>query len=169
MPELPRYKVIEKAFFAPNLVEVGSIIETEAPPGPHLVPLNKAAAKRMEAWYTMEVDEVDPKTKLKTGAKVRPNERFRRQSYVPAEQQTAEVLAGPTKEDVTGQSLSEIMAARKSTDQRPAPAKSLKGVPTMDELLSEGEAEGEPEGPTPTASIISAAKPAIQATKSVPG
>lgn len=149
----PRYKVLEQCFFAPNLVEAGSIIETEATPGPHMAPLNAEAEARYEAWLTEEVDELDPKTRVPTGKKIRPHERYRRVAYVGAQQDTAEIISGPKKEDVVGQSLHEINLKR-NTDQRPKPKKEIQVEP--EDLVP------------PSAAVIEAGPPATSVKRSVP-
>ncbi len=127
MSEMPQYRVLEPSFFAPDLIEPGSIIATDAPPGPHLEPWNAAAKARMEEWLTEEHDELDPKTKVKTGAKVRPHEKYRRVEYTAGTQQTAELISPPEPSEAMGQTLAEL-TRRKSTDQRPPPARQFKTV-----------------------------------------
>ncbi len=145
MSEMPQYRVLEPAFFAPDLIEPGSIIATNAPPGPHLEPWNAAAKAAMEAWLTEEYDEIDPKTKLKTGAKVRPHEKYRRAEYVATAQQTAEVISPPEPNDAMGQTLAQL-TQRKSTDQRPPPARLFKKVSPVED-----------DAPPPAAVVIKAA------------
>lgn len=149
----PRYKVLEQSFFAPNLVEAGSIIETQATPGPHLYPLNDEARERFEAWLTEEYDEIDPTTRKPTGKKLRPHERYRRVEYTAGSQDTAELIAEPKHEDKVGQSLHEINLKR-STDQRPKPKKEIQIAPE----------ELEP----PSAAVIEAGPPATTVKRSVP-
>lgn len=153
--EIPQYRVLEPAFFAPDLVQVGSIIATTVMPGPHLEPWNDAAKVKMEEWYNIEVDEIDPKTKDKTGKKIKPNAKYRPAPYVPAEQQTAQVLEGPEKDERGGMSLAEIQQ-RKPTDQRPPPARRFKKVSPVESDVA------------PTAAIISAV-PAPTTVKGGPG
>lgn len=121
MPETPQYRVIEPAFFAPDLIPVGSIIATDAPPGPHLEPWNEAAQARMEAWYDAEVDEIDPKTKDPTGKKIKPNARYRPARYDASPQQTAQVIEEPEAAQPAGLTLAQIQQ-KKNSDQRPPPA-----------------------------------------------
>lgn len=125
MAETPQYRVIEPAFFAPDLIPVGTIIATDAPPGPHLEPWNEAAKARMEEWYSTEMDEIDPKTKEKTGKKIRPYAGYRPAPFNPAPQQTAQVLEEPESAAPAGLTLAEIQQ-RKPTDQRPPPATRFK-------------------------------------------
>lgn len=120
--ETPQYRLLEPAFYAPELIPAGSIISTEAPPGPHLEPWNEAAVLRMAAWLTIEVDEIDPLTKKKTGNRIRPNEKYRRVTYTGGAQQTATVIAPPVPADANGTSLAEINI-RAATDPRPPVAR----------------------------------------------
>ncbi len=119
--EIPEYKVLANSFFEPDYVPAGSIIRTWATPGPHLDPLNTAAEEAMEAWYSEEVDELDPKTKQKTGKRIRPHEAYRIKTYEAGEKFTHQVVSGPKPDDVGSLSLSETMV-KKSTDQRPPPS-----------------------------------------------
>ncbi len=142
MTEVPQYRVLEEAFFAPDLIPVGSIIATDACPGPHLEPWNDAAKARMEAWYNEEFDEIDPKTRDKTGKKIKPHAVHRRAEYVAADQQTATVIEAPEVGDGGGKTLAEL-AVRKPTDQRPPPSRQFKKVSPVEDA------------PKPTAAVIS--------------
>jgi len=131
--EIPEYKVLTNSFFEPDWVAAGSIVRTWATPGPHLDPLNDAAEAAMEAWYTEEVDEIDPKTKVPTGKRIRPHEHYRIRTYEAGEKFTHQVVSGPKPDDVSSLSLSETMV-KKSTDQRPPPsATRSRPKPTPDE------------------------------------
>lgn len=48
---LPRYQLGGAMFIPPDLIDAGSIIETDMPPAEHFKPLNAAARKAMEDWY----------------------------------------------------------------------------------------------------------------------
>ncbi len=119
--EMPQYRLLEPAFFAPDLLDPGTIIATNAPPGPHMEPWNEAAKARMEAWLSEEHDEIDPKTLEKTGKKYRPHAKYRRAEYTPSAQQTAFVVEEAEENAPVGQTLAELQM-RRPTDQRPGPA-----------------------------------------------
>ncbi len=144
MSEMPQYRVLEPSFFAPDLIEPGSIIATNAPPGPHLEPWNEAGRVAMNAWLDEEHDEIDIKTGLKTGKKIRPHAKYRRAEYSPSEQQTAQVLEAPEPTDAMGQTLAEL-TRRKNTDQRPPPARQFKRQSPVEDT------------PEPTALVVKAA------------
>lgn len=137
--ELPRYRLKQPSFFEPELLPAGSIVTFTGVPGDHLEPLNAAAEARMEEWYDSEVEEIDPRTRAKTGKyiKVRAG---RKRVIVPQEQADfTQVEARPTAD--TGeviQSLGEIMAARKPTNQRPPPASVPKLAMPEPKAKSEG-------------------------------
>jgi len=154
MSETPQYRLLAPAFFAPDLLEPGTIIATEAPPGPHLEPWNEAAKARFEVWLNEEVDEIDPRTKDKTGKKLKPHAIYRRVDYVAADQQTATVIAPPEPADVMGSTLAEL-SQRKSTNQRPPPSRQFK---------TKSPVEDEPK----VATVIEAA-PATTTVKGGPG
>lgn len=128
--QVPEYRVLVRSFFAPDTVEAGSIIRYDGAPGNHLEPLNEAAAARLEEWYDEETDEIDPKTRVPTGKKLRPHAGFRPARYEASEAAAHHVLSVPDANDTSQniQTLAEITAARKSTNQRPPAASVPKKV-----------------------------------------
>lgn len=123
MSETPRYRLLQDSFFAPKMVLAGSIIETHAPPGNHMEPLNDAATARMEEWYNEEVDELDDKAR-KTGEKIKPHMIYRTQLYEPGVLHNVDVLAEPRPDDMTNSlSLAGVDQQKRDTDQRPGPAR----------------------------------------------
>jgi hypothetical protein len=147
--QIPQYRLLANSFFAPKYLLAGSIVETHAPPGNHMQPLNPAAEDRMEKWYHEEFDEFDDKGK-KTGQKVKPHLKFRIQRFEPGVVHAVNVIAEPRPDDMTN-SLSLAGAAanvRPDTDQRPGPAAVPEAAP-----VSEAEAVKEQTG----AAVIEAA------------
>lgn len=135
--QVPKYRLLQAAFFAPKYLQPGTIIATHASPGNHLEPLNEAAEQKLEDWYHEEYDEFDEKGK-KTGQKVKPHLKFRIQRYEPGVVHSVEVLAEPKPDDMTD-SLSLAAATTsnlRDTDQRPGPAK----IPDALEKPTEAEA-----------------------------
>lgn len=129
---LPEYQLLQKAFFEPELLEPGTIVIFEGLPGPHLLPLNDAAKAKMEEFYSFEREEVDSKTRQPTGKMERPREKLRLTQSNPAPFTPATVVARPAQVNALEvQSLAEIAAARKSTDQRPGPAPIPKTEPVV--------------------------------------
>ncbi len=120
----PQYRVKTRSFFEPYTVEAGTVIEYEGVPGDHLEPLNSAAEERMEEFYSASFAAHDPRTRKPTGEMVQPRQGRRPTQYVGAEASRMTVLAEPDTAAMAlnVQSLGEIMAARKNTDQRPAAA-----------------------------------------------
>lgn len=146
MTETPRYRVLQDSFYEPDLVRAGSIIETSAPPGPHVEPLNRAAWERLEAWYEEEFDEID-NTGKKTGNKIKPHAQYRLRPYVEAQSYTTDLIEAPGADDDTKTLSVAEVALQKPTSQRPPPARKRRAdvyVPP---------AEGE------TAKVLSAAAP----------
>jgi len=160
MTDTPQYRLLEDSFFAPDLLLAGSIIATDATPGPHMEPWNDAAKARFDAWLNEEWDEIDPKTKDKTGKKWKPHAKYRRVEYVPTAQQTAQVLQAPEASDAHGLTLGEL-SVRKATDQRPGPARRFKAVsPVEDAPVPAPSVTVEPvPAPEPAAKVVAAAPP----------
>lgn len=150
--EIPEYKVLANSFFEPDWVAAGSIVRTYATPGPHLDPLNDAASAAMEAWYSEEVEELDPKTKQKTGKLIRPHEMYRIRTYEAGEKFTHQVVSGPKPDEVGSLSLSETML-KKSTDQRPPPSATRSRKPAVSP--DDG----------PVAQVVAAASPTTTASR----
>lgn len=120
--EIPEYRLVEPAFFEPNLLPKGSTIKWDGEPGNHLEPLNEAAYLRLEEWYNFEVDEIDPKTMKPTGLKLRPRMKFKSTIYNPAAVHEATVMALPEPRKETAMSLTESLNTHKPTPQRPPPS-----------------------------------------------
>lgn len=57
-----RYRVMEKTFFSPHMIEAGSIIETDAEPGQTWEPLNDEAHEAKEKWYNKEITVFNSET-----------------------------------------------------------------------------------------------------------
>ncbi len=131
MSETPQYRLLSEAFFQPDLLPAGSIIATEATPGPHMEPWNEAAQARYEAWLNEEWDELDPKTKDRTGKKFKPHAQYRRVEYVATPLQTAEVIQAPEAAEAGGKTLADLQV-RKSTDQRPPASRQFKTISPME-------------------------------------
>lgn len=136
-PQIPIYRVLpwmgsDHTFIAPENVPAGSVIETDAPPGPHLEPLNEAAELRMEEWYSEAFPAKDEKGKLLRGQFEYPHAKYRVVAYSPGDQQTARIISGPPKDEGTTNplSLAEIAARAPTvnTDQRPGPAANSRRV-----------------------------------------
>lgn len=127
----PQYQVRDRCFIEPYLLHPGSIIETEGPPGPHLVPLNEEARAKFEAWLTEEIPERDDNGKLvkNTDGSQRmyaPREKFRfalpkdGPTEAPAEMT---IISGPPKIGVgVENTLAGKHLQRKLGEMRPPPA-----------------------------------------------
>jgi hypothetical protein len=77
---MPRYQCVQETFFQPNLYRKGDILETDAAPGPHFAPLNKAAREALEAWYNEPVTytEYDKETgEAKATHTIYPHRKFK--------------------------------------------------------------------------------------------
>lgn len=127
----PQYQVRDRCFIEPYLLHPGSIIETEGPPGPHLVPLNDEAKAKFEAWLTEEMPERDENGKLMKNADgtqrmYRPREKFRfaMPSATPAEPPAEmRLISGPPKMVVgVEDTLAGKHLKRKLGEMRPPPA-----------------------------------------------
>ena len=121
----------DRCFIEPYLLQPGSIIETEGPPGPHLVPLNDEATAKFEAWLTEELPERDENGRLMknpdgTQRMHRPREKFRfaMPSATPAEPPAElTILSGPPKMAVgVENTLAGKHLQRKLGEMRPPPA-----------------------------------------------
>lgn len=122
--DTPLYRVLTQSFFAPDTVEPGTVIGFTGTPGAHLEPLNDAARARMEDWYNEEVDELDPRTRDPTGRKLKPHAKFRfGGAQAPSVEPVMSVvsLPAPDAEENKIQTLAQMAAAKKATDQRPPP------------------------------------------------
>lgn len=118
--EVPQYRVLQRSFFAPDMVEAGSIIRYRGNPGNHLEPLNDSARAAMEEWYSVEMEELNEKGQ-KTGQKVRPRELLRARPYESRLNHVPEVIAVPKKENVVVKTLAELSVEKKATEVRPPP------------------------------------------------
>lgn len=164
MDQVPEYEILQDSFYEPNHVLKGSIIRTSSSPGPHLRPLNQAAIVRMEEWYREEFDELDMKTRQKTGKKIYPHEIHRITAGVPGERHDTVIVAGPPKDAPGTLSLPEHMANyRMNTDQRPpgdgTGVRPLAEVPPAPEMGEGGTlVVKEGDGP-PVVEVVSATAP----------
>jgi len=127
----PQYQVRDRCFIEPTLLHPGSIIETEGPPGPHLIPLNDEAREKFEAWLSEELPERDENGKLMKNADGtqrmhRPREKFRfaLPSATPAEEPASmTIISGPPKMVVgVENTLAGKHLQRKLGEMRPPPA-----------------------------------------------
>lgn len=133
----PEYEVLTRTFIEPHTLEPGTRIIYEGVPGTHLRPLNSAAEAKMEEFFTAEFPAHDPITRKPTGEMIRAREGLRPTPYNQTVHQPATITALPEEAPSTNiQSLAEIMAVRKPTDQRPPPAPTPKAIPikTPEEL-----------------------------------
>lgn len=142
-PEVPKYRVLLRSFFAPHTVEPGTEILYEGVPGNHLEPLNDAARAKMEEFYTTEFPEKDPRTQTPTGKFITPRESLRTKTYEAASEHPITITAEPSTDPkaLEVQSLGEIMAARKNTNQRPPPAPMPMAIPVAPTPV-EGKTDG---------------------------
>ncbi len=120
--ELPRYRLLQEAFFAPDMLPAGAEISYDGVPGDHLEPLNEAADLAMETWYNSEVPEYDPKTKELTGKMIKVRAGRRPTPYEATLPSNVTIESMPPEGGEKVQSLAEIMALRKPTQQRPGPS-----------------------------------------------
>ncbi len=147
----PVYRLLEEAFFAPDLIPPGTEFEFTGAPAPAFLPLNDAARKRMDAWYEEEHPAADRDGNPIPGKMWRPHAKYRiGHNSTPAEERHLRILSMPTPEDQPQiQTLAETMAGlKKNTDQRPGPAQEFRdrkeedgpaSLPT-NTLAGEGEA-----------------------------
>lgn len=98
-----RYRVSEKCFIAPYILETGSVIETDGPAAGYLEPLNEEATTAKEAWYNKEYKQLD-RTGKEVITKPNLNKRFEAPTDI-TERQQVKLITAPPPEDV-GQSLS---------------------------------------------------------------
>lgn len=121
----PVYKLLEEAFFAPDLIPPGTEFEFTGAPGPTFLPLNTAAQARMEEWYMEDHPAADKEGNPIPGKTWKPHLKYRiGHNSTPAEERHLRILHMPTAEDQPQvQTLAETMAGmKKNTDQRPGPA-----------------------------------------------
>ena len=139
--EVPKYRVLQRSFFAPHTLEPGTEILYEGRPGNHLLPLNEAAERRMEEFYSETFPERDMRTKELTGKEVAPRATLRPFKGKPEESvdHGIVVTAQPTEDPLAMNvmSLAEMGAMRKPTDQRPPGLKPPPAVPVRIESPSE--------------------------------
>jgi hypothetical protein len=121
--EVPEYRLLADAFFAPKMVYAGSIIRTFLSPGPHMQPLNQAARDRMEEWYNEEHPTLDKDGSPNYEKMWKPHLQHKLVTQAPAVVHEVEVLTGPSQAQTGELSLAESVYARyKDTDQRPGPS-----------------------------------------------
>jgi len=168
MSDTPEYMIqkVEQSvgwFAAPNLIPIGSIVRTDAPFGPHFVPLNEAAKAKMQAWLDEEHPAADKEGRPLfnadgTAKKWRPHRQTQFGGGAPTPAFSVEVVSAPSKTDGPKlETLAEIQAKGAApTDQRPPP-QAYTGLPPREALPSvvkneEGEAVAEvvAVGPAPT-------------------
>lgn len=163
--ELPEYLIqkVEQSvgwFAAPDLIPAGSRVKTDAPFGPHFVPLNEAAKRKMQEWLDQEYQAADkegrPLFKADgTPQMYKPHRQTQFGSGPASEPFSVQVVSTPSKLDGPKlQTLAEIQAQGPgggSTDQRPGPAP-YSGLPPREVVNEEGEkvAEVVAAGPPPT-------------------
>lgn len=124
----PLYAVLAEMFVPPDKIPVGSIIRTNAEPGPHLKPLNEEATLRMEEWYqkvftfTETTYLPDGSPELKTRSH-QPHMKFKinEQSLEDYEAHSVEVVRPPSADMPGALSLGETLLRHISTDPRPGP------------------------------------------------
>lgn len=136
MSDIPSYRVLSDCFIEPIYFGeghpngIGSTIEYEGSPGPHLEPLNAAAVARMDAWYDEPFPSKDEKGKpilTKDGLPVfdYPHKGHRMTEYKPGERHSVRITAPPPKNDPGKNPLSlaeiQLRGTPEDTDQRPAP------------------------------------------------
>lgn len=49
---MPRFKLTQDSFFAPELLKAGTVINYDGPLGPHFEPLDAEGEAALKAWYT---------------------------------------------------------------------------------------------------------------------
>lgn len=138
----PRYRLLADAFFAPDLVYAGSIIETYAPPGSHMEALNEEAREALELFYDEEFEFVitDPQGEKRT-IKHRPRQDLRPQPSAPGNAHSVTLLKGPDAAGGNGLTLANLAAQKRNTDQRPGPEPARAPVPA--EFLEPVEGPGQ--------------------------
>jgi hypothetical protein len=121
--EVPLYELTQRAFFEPDLLEVGTVVEYEGPPGPHLRPLNDAAIAALQSWAKEEVELLDPFTGRPNGVKGPSPLRAGPILSAPGVQHKVVIRKEPSDRPAeVVQSMAEIAAAKKPTNIRPAPS-----------------------------------------------
>lgn len=130
--ELPEYRLLERSFIAPYLLEAGSRIRTTAKPHNGWAPLNAAAQAALDAWYEESFPAVDEKFKPIIGpdgkrVMVQPHLKFKPNEFGEIErpgEHSVQVLAVPDPKAVKNvQGLADSLFGRRAdTDPRPGPA-----------------------------------------------
>lgn len=120
--EVPEYRLLADAFFAPKMVYAGSIVRTFLAPGPHMQPLNQAAVDRMEEWYNEEHPTRDKDGTPNFEKTWKPHLQHKIVTQPAQEVHAVEVLAGPPADRTGELSLAESIHQRRDTDQRPGPS-----------------------------------------------
>lgn len=134
--EVPEYRVLQRSYFSPETVEPGARIRYAGLPGNHLEPLNDAARAKMEEFYSATFPERDPKTNALTGKQIEARAGLRPVTHEQGIDHLVDVVATAEDDgiDVKIQSLAEVMAAKKSTNQRPPPARVSKYTEAVKEV-----------------------------------
>lgn len=122
-----QYKALADTFISPYFVRKGSIFETEAPPGPHLVPVNAEARAAFERWYDEEIPEIDARTRLPVKASDgsivmwKPHAKYRTAVYEPADAATVTLISEPSPSNADFLDLAQARFARAGNGElRPA-------------------------------------------------
>jgi hypothetical protein len=134
----PRYRVLSKAFFQPNLVEPGSIIEWDGPVGYFLEPLNEEAEEKMDEYKRTHPTHLGPIDQLpSTGSVPGP----------------AVLIAHPPKDEPTINSPGISRPELAPTDG----GKILEDLkPKKAQKVAEEEKPFDPEDPTPASILVEA-------------
>lgn len=103
---VPRYRLGSDAFFAPQLLKAGTVIDWAGEPGPHMVPLNDEAVARMRQYY------VD-----KPGASLNPTEGL--QMTVELQPALRVVEEAAVIQPVDIKSIADMAAGAEATNERP--------------------------------------------------
>jgi hypothetical protein len=129
--QVPKYRLLERCFLEPHLLDPDSVITTWAEPHNGWRPLNPAARLELERWYDKPAFVYDDKFKKVMDKNGEPelqfpnrrwrfvNESGRADGATPIEY---DLVAAPRKKAETIKSLQELTFERKPTDQRPGPA-----------------------------------------------
>lgn len=120
---IPQYRLLADTFFAPKMVLAGSIVATNAEPGPHLMPLNDAAKTKMEAWYDEDHPTLDKDGTVNFEKTYKPHAMYRYAEQAAVEVHDVHVLSDPQLNQTGELSLAaSLYAGKTDTDQRPGPS-----------------------------------------------
>lgn len=135
--QTPKYRLLERCFLEPHLLDPDSVITTWAEPHSGWRALNAAAKLELERWYhkpapVFDKDFLQVMDKSGEPKLQYPNLKWKHINETGmaagSEAIQYELVAAPRKKAETIKSLMELTSERKSTDQRPGPA-----VPKYDE------------------------------------